>query len=507
MKKVVAILLALVMVFSLAAWTYAEETSDWSTAPVFTKAYEQSSGKIYIEWTGGAALYQIYVDGTKKADVTVSHHIIDLSKGTHTITIYPIYEQKKDVSTKIGVNVDVPIGGKVGDVVGGIGELLGGDGDSEGSGGSGGANINLDLDLAALGLDPKDLIPGTPSEPLNIDYKVDPIIDGVADNLVASIDFNNTVAISFSDHYNADEYEITIKQGSNSNYVIYRPGNAEDSKYLSRDNDKVYILLDPQFLAKQDCAAPKLETDYRFSVLMRKQARDYVKGEKIPSIIHSSKQSGELSYKPVALWKSAPQITFASQTADGEITLQWDHEDNGLGCEYAVMKINKALGVMTGEEQFGITKEHTFVIRDLNNGGYCINIVPLYNGEKGTYSKDANIDLKNNWVVAPALSCEQVDSKKVKLTWKAPANIEYYHITVLTGDINSVLRFVDLDYSKYNEFDVNAAEGDMEYIYEYDKDVDPVNGIKMKFEIYGVRHTESGAVQQSATSSQTIVVK
>ena len=208
-----------------------------------------------------------------------------------------------------------------------------------------------------------------------------------------------------------------------------------------------------------------------------------------------------------AAWKTAPVVSFASQTADGQITLKWDHDDYGVGCEYAVMKINKVLGVMTGEEQLGITSEHEFVVDDLTNGGYCINIVPVYNNEKGSYSADANIDLKNEWVIAPELQCEQIDGNQVKLSWKAPANIESYHITVLTGDNASLLRFVDLDYSKLTEFDVPAVEGDMEYSFTYDKEIDTENGTRIKFEIFGIRHTAAGAEQKSAVSSKTLILK
>ena len=141
------------------------------------------------------------------------------------------------------------------------------------------------------------------------------------------------------------------------------------------------------------------------------------------------------------------------------------------------------------------------------NGGYCINIVPVLNGEKGSYSVDANVEIKNEWVVAPSLNCEQLADNQIKLTWKAPGNIESYHITVLRGDNNSILRFVDLDFSKYTEFDVPAVQGDMEYIYTYDDPIDSVNGTKMKFEIYGIRRTTTGGEQRSATSSKTIILK
>ena len=222
-------------------------------------------------------------------------------------------------------------------------------------------------------------------------------------------------------------------------------------------------------------------------------------------------------------------IRLAMADALYEVTRNHDEivAANSQGSVNAATYKGKIMGVMTGEEQLGITKEHEFIIRDLANGGYCFNIVPTYGGEKGTYSVDANVEVKNDWVIAPTLKCEQTGDKQVKLTWKAPANIEQYHITVYTGDNNSILRFVDLDYSKYTEFDLTASEGDMEYIYEFDKDGDSGNDInldisipglidtsinlasgqKLKFEIYGIRHTESGAEQKSATSSQTINLK
>jgi hypothetical protein len=54
---------------------------------------------------------------------------------------------------------------------------------------------------------------------------------------------------------------------------------------------------------------------------------------------------------------------------------------------------------------------------------------------------------------------------------------------------------------------VEAAEGDMEYIYTYDEPTDPENGIRLKFEIYGARSTTSGGEQHSAVSGKTIIIK
>ena len=296
---------------------------------------------------------------------------------------------------------------------------------------------------------------------------------------------------------------------SSCNIVLAHP------KYVKAIRGKKTDKKDAKWIAdifKHDLVAgsfipPADIRQLRDLVRYRWKLTNFTTGEKEGSVVSDSKVSAELVYRLAPLWKTAPVITFASQTADGQLTVAWDHEDYDTGVEYAVMKINKVLGIATGEERLGSTKGHEFVVRDLNNGGYCINIVPTLKGEKGSYSADANIEIKNEWVLAPTLSCEQLNGNQVRLTWKAPGNIEKYHITVYRGDNASLLRFVDLDFGKYAEFDVEAAEGDMEYIYTYDEPTDPENGIRLKFEIYGARRTTSGGEQHSAVSGKTIIIK
>ena len=62
MKKWLA--LVLIVMMALPAFACAE-SADWAAAPVITKAYEQSEGKLYLEWEGQAPLYQVYMDGKK----------------------------------------------------------------------------------------------------------------------------------------------------------------------------------------------------------------------------------------------------------------------------------------------------------------------------------------------------------------------------------------------------------------------------------------------------------
>ncbi len=473
MKKLFFVLLALVLLPFFDA--IAEDNADWSTAPVIIKAYEQAEGKLYVEWTGNATLYQVFLDGNKISDVIVNHQVININKGTHTIMVYPVYELR-DISTKMDLQLNAT-------AVGG----------------------GLSLDLASLGLDPKHLYAGVPSDAFRIDYRPSQILNRTPEGLAAYTDPENRVVLSFEDQYNADEYLLTVRHKNDVNYLSYLV--SEDFALISKTNANTSVILDPAFLKGQECMVPELNEEYKFTVQLRKYSTDLITKEKEKSVILESKASGEYAYRVTAAWKKAPVITFASQTADGEITLQWDHEDYGIGCKYAVMKINKVLGVMTGEEQLGITDDHTLVIKDLINGGYCINIVPVFDGEKGSYSTDTNVEVKNEWVAAPELNCEQEGDNQVKLSWNASANIHKYHIVVYIGDSNSLLSFVDLDYNKYVEFDIDSVAGYMEYIYTYDKAINSENGLKMKFEINGVRYTESGSEQLSSTSSRSIVLK
>lgn len=479
MKKICLLSLVIVMFAAfLSVAAAAEITDEWAEAPVITKAYEQSLEKLYIEWEGKAPVYQVYVDGNKVADTIVNHHVLDIKKGSHSILIYPFNEIKVDANTTVDLNVESSV-----------------------------INGGINIDLAALGLDPKHMVPGNPSEKLLIDYKPSQIRSGKPENISAYTDPQNRVVISFEDPYVSDEYLLTIARGSNTNLLTFHRNGEAEKELFSETGSMATLILDQKYLRDNECMVPEINEEYRFTVQFRKYAADYVSGEKETSIFSDSNVSANYTYRLVPIWKEAPVITFASQTADGQITIRWDHEDYDAGCEYAVMKINKVFGVMTGEDSLGLTSEHEYIVNDLNNGNYCINIVPMLGGEKGKYSADANVEIKNEWVVAPSLECEQISDTQVKLTWKAPGNIAKYHIDVSRGDNNSLLRFVDLDYSKYTEYDVDAIEGDMEFIFSYNEPVDSENGIKLKFDIYGIRNASAGGEQRSATSTKTIVLK
>ncbi len=140
------------------------------------------------------------------------------------------------------------------------------------------------------------------------------------------------------------------------------------------------------------------------------------------------------------------------------------------------------------------------------NGKYTFVVIPVYSREEGLASVEAKLELRNNWVLAPALDCMPGDKGQVILKWVAVPGVESYHVTVSAGS-GSLLRFVNLDYKKYTEFDVPARVGDITYVFTYEDPIDPKNGVKLKFEIYGVRHAANGKAQKSATTKQTVVVR
>ena len=474
MKKMLSFLVLLfVCLFVVAA---AEDDMAWANAPVITKAYEISSGKLYIEWEGSAPVFQVYKDGQSVASVIVNNAVIPIEKGTHSISIYPINEVKSaDTSFKVGVDI-AGYGGEIG------------------------------LDLGALGLDPKKLAAGNPSETLSIDYIPDAIFDAQPEIKSAITDFNDHVVLSFTDRYNADEYLVTIKVGKDVSYVKFNKTDEAANTLMELGNGSVTLILDPAYLSSQGSWAPELDQDYKFAVQLRKYADNVLNGENITSVIHESKTSGEFSYKPIAAWKTAPVVTYASQTADGQISIEWTHDDNGLGCEYAVMKITRVLGIQTAEEELVVTTGRNCVLNDLMNGDYSIAIVPRLNGDRGSASADANVKIQNDWVVAPKLVCQQ-EGGTVKLNWTAAEGVETYHITVYKGDNASLLRCVNLDFQEYAQYDVTADAGDMSFTFEYNGTIDQENGERLKFDIYGIRHAANGDEQRTTVTSQMVILR
>lgn len=475
MKKIAVLLgLTIALVF-LSCGPKSAAVKDWREMPIITHIYELSEGRLSLEWEGNADLYQVYVDGKNVSTVNFSTAIIQLKTGAHQIVVIPVKYESKNTDTDFGLNV-----------------------------GFKGFEAGVNIDLSALGINPKDLLQGTPSETFKINYTVDPLLSAVPEIVSADTDFDNRVLLTFTDNYDSDVYRVTIKSGKNTNYAEFDTSSA--AALISKTNSRVTITLDQDYLKNHRCFVPELDQEYSFLVKLQRHPDNYVDGQEEGSIVLESKESKAFEYTPFAAWKIAPEITYASQTADGQITLQWAHENNGLGCEYKILRYDKMLGIKTGEKEIGSTTGKEYVIKDLTNGKYTYVIVPLYSREQGLASAEATVEVQNNWVVAPALECELGKDKQVVLKWYSPESIESYHVIVYAGS-GSLLRYLNLDYNKYSEFDIKAIPGNMEYVFTYQDSIDPENGVKLKFEIYGIRHTANGEEQKSATTTQTIVLK
>ncbi len=480
MKKITVSIIAIVfsLFFGLFLPVSAADNEDWDEMPMITHAYELSKGTIFLEWDGKADLYQIYIDGKNITTVKIKSALVDLKQGKHQITVVPINITSKDVDTRLSLDIS-------------LSKLMV-------AGGS--------IDLGSFGIDPKDLLQGTPSETFSINYTTNPLLSAVPEVVSAFTDFDENVSITFTDKYDADIYRIAIKNEKDINYVEFYKTIDENAGLVSRNNSSVTIVLDQNYLKEHGCMVPELNKKYSFSVKLQKWPENYVNGEKEQSSILESKDSKAFDYTPYAAWKNAPEITYASQNADGEILLEWEHEDNGLGCEYQIINYDKLMGIKKGEKEAGKTHEKKYVIKDLMNGKYTYVVVPTYSGEKGFASDDTEVEVRNDWVVAPSLECSPGDDRQVILKWPSQEGIKKYHIIVSAGS-GSLLRFVNMDYKKYKEFDVEAATGEIEYPFTYEEDIDPENGVKLQFEICGIRYAEDGSEQKSAATKQTIVLK
>lgn len=478
MKRCFACFLIAVLCFLAISIPAFAEKEDWEEMPIITDFYEIAKGKVILEWEGKASLYQVNVDGKVASTVNIASAVLDLKEGSHQITVVPISYISREADTSISIS---------------LGEI------------AGIGSIDGSIDLASFGIEPKDLLQGTASKTFKVNYSSDPLMSAVPQIVDAYTDFDGRVSLSFLDKYDADVYKITIKSGKDVNYIMVDSSAESDAQLVFKTNANVTIVLDQDYLKSHRCMIPELDQKYSFSVTLGKRPLNLVDGTVESDSLIESKDSKAFDYTPTAAWKNAPVISYASQTADGTITLQWEHDDNGLGCQYKILALDKVLGVKKGEKVVGTTAENELVIHDLMNGKYIYVVIPVLAGEEGLTSEEVLVELKNDWVIAPTLEVQPGNNGQVLLTWDSPESVESYHITVYAGN-GSLLKYINLDFSKYQEFDVTAVPGNMQYTYTYGESIDPETGVRLKFEIYGVRHTASGAEQKSATTSQIVSV-
>ena len=166
----------------------ADTGEEWKEMPIITHVYERAEEELSLEWEGNAELYQVYVDGKKVSTVHLGIAIISLKPGSHQIVVIPIKYESKNADTSFELNV-------------GIKEKY---------------EAGVNIDLGAFGIDPKDLLQGTPSQTFTINYTPDPLLNAVPEIVSADTDLDDRVLLTFTDHYDSDVYRITIKSGKNA---------------------------------------------------------------------------------------------------------------------------------------------------------------------------------------------------------------------------------------------------------------------------------------------------
>lgn len=472
-------MIALLLLLLCGAGVIAEENGNWSASPVLLECYEQGENELYLSWQGNAQLYQVYLDDKNIGNTVSDACTVKVKKGNHRIVVYPISETS-ETDTKLDLKLDIGKNKVIG---------LGG--------------LDLKVDLATFGLDPKKVTRGTQSQTLTINYEPAPILSYTPKDVMLATDRDNRVVVSFEDYHNADMYVIYVKRGNDTSKVVYQA--SDDDASCVKKGTEVTTVLEPEYLQANNCIVPKLDEKYKFSVQLQKYPMSYLTGNAITDYLISSKESKPVEYTPTAIWKSEPSINSASQTRDGEVVLEWDHDDNGSGCEYQVTLVKKSFGIKTGEDVVGVVKERKIVLNDLLNGNYSFQVTPILGGEKGTPSQEANVEVANNWEVAPEVEHQIISDNQVQMSWTAVSGIESYHLLVQVTDNSSLLRFVDQNYKKYTELEIPVSDApQMEYLLSFDEDSGITPDSRIKVEIYGVKHAANGEEQKTATTTSVI---
>ena len=178
-----------------------------------------------------------------------------------------------------------------------------------------------------------------------------------------------------------------------------------------------------------------------------------------------------------------------------------------MGCQYVVSLRNKAVFITTGENELSKVNGTEAIIKNLQNGNYTLVVTPEYEGNKGTSSVEFTVTVNNNWSQAPEVTLTQKDAKTVKVEIATVFGIDKYNIKVSCGNTANLLSFVDLDYSLYDEYTVDAVTPVTEYIFRYEKDINPSDEIKVKFDIFGIHNSDDGKAQHSTTKTEQITLK
>ena len=449
--------------------------ADWTEMPVILSAHETGKNQFSVTWKGKAPVYIILVDGAEKTVVADTKATFKLENGIHTIQIVPINRETKRDDIR---NISGPITIKTA--------------------------VNFSLDMYHMQKD--HLVAGQFSKEIKIEYSAEKIYDSSPEDLKAAMGLHGEVHLTFTDPLGADNYHVTYKTGNEEYSIAFNKTDDASTKWVTIDDNSVQIIIDPAFLQTNNLSAIQFDKDYSFSVLLQKNPTEYAaKKEKADNILSSKKASVNLKTTPV--WKDAPVITFSEQTSDGEVTIRWTHPAVELGCQYVLSLRNKAVFITTGESELIRVNGAEAVIRNLQNGNYTLVVTPENEGSKGTSSAEFTVVVNNNWSQAPEVILTQLDSRTAKVEITHVYGIESYIIRVSCGNTANILSYVNLDFSLYDEYTVDAKSPVTDFIFRYEKEAKPEDEIRVKFEIYGIHKSEDETLQHSATKTEQINLK
>ena len=452
----------------------AKVNADWTEKPVILSANETGKDQFTVTWEGKAPVYIVMVDGIEKTVVADTRTTFKLDNGLHTVQVIPINRETKRDDIQ---NITGPITIKT--------------------------NVSF-LDMYHMKKD--HLVAGLFSEEYKFTYSSEKVYDASPVNLKASLDLHGAVHLTFTDSMEADAYLVSYKTGNEEYSVTYDKTDEASAKWITTDGDSITIIIDSEYLQSKNSPPIQSDKDYSFSAVLQKKPMDYIAANKADGMLLSSRNAS-VNLKTTPVWKDAPVITSGEQTADGEITIRWTHPAVELGGHYVISLRNKAVFITTSESELIRVEGSEAVIKNLQNGNYTLVVTPENEGVKGTSSAEFTVTVNNNWSQAPEVTLTQLDSRTAKVEITHIYGIESYHIKVSCGNSANILSFVNLDYTLYDEYDVNAQSPVTEFVFKYEKEAKPEDEIKVKFEIYGVHKSEDGTAQNSATKTETINLK
>ena len=449
--------------------------ADWTEKPIIQTAYEIGKDQFKVKWEGKAPAYVVRVDGAEKTVVDKKEATFKLENGLHSVQIVPINrETRRD---------DIP------DISGPIT-----------------IKTNPSFNLGLYNMQKEHLVAGVFSDEIRFNYAAEKIYDSAPGNMKAAVDLQGAVHVSFTDPIGADAYIVSYKTDNQEYAVSYDCSDETSAKWIAKNGGNILIILDTEYLQSMNKPAIQPDKDYSFSVVLQKNPVDYVTKDKLTDTTLKSR-GANVNLKTTPVWKEAPVITFGEQTADGEITLRWDHPAVDLGCSYSVSLRNKAVFITTGESELTKINGAEAVIRNLQNGSYTLVVTPENEGIKGNSSAEFTVVVNNNWSQAPEVALTQIDSRTAKVEITHIFGIDAYQIKVSCGNTANILSFVNLDYSLYGEYTVDAVSPVTEYTFIYEKEAKETDEIKVKFDIYGIHNSEDGTAHNSATKTVQITLK